>query len=464
MNVTLRFFKSSISLAVAVLILLSCFAVPVAAMEAPDAAFAPAMDDFADLFPYLSGDAGDDFTMFVGTTYHFNIGVSGVDTLILAIKATSRPSVSLNGGALVGGDSYADRPGVFYFRLPYDGSPEFSLALRGSYGSIVGVWGLMGNTVLTRSHTLSFVQAGSDYRATVALTNILPKVCSRISFRVNHSPLSAEFVIYYSTGSSQSVPCVFLDDFSGYVDVAGINFSDSSISRIELLFWSSTSVTRLAYCLTGFHLYTSAPNWLQRILAAIGEISGGNGVLSKLHDILITTANGFDSLFAKMDGFFQQLDERLAFFMQEVDTAFRATRDAIGTAADRVIKAISAWGDEIVNAINGVDEPTNEDNQEVQDGVGQLDSFENDVMGSLNAQLPDFNKSVNVSTFLTPMAFVSSYMTSIFNSLGALNIIFVLPIFIGVYFYALNRMPGAINNVKRHEQRSDMSKKDGGDK
>ena len=165
-----------------------------------------------------------------------------------------------------------------------------------------------------------------------------------------------------------------------------------------------------------------------------------------------------------MDGFFQQLDERLAFFMQVVDTNFHETWDAIGRAADRVIKAISAWGDEIVNAINGADEPFNEDNQQVQDGVGQLDAFENDVMGSLNAQLPDFNKSVNVSTFLTPMAFVSSYMTSIFNSLGALNIIFVLPIFIGVYFYALNRMPGAINNVKRHEQRNDMPKKDGGDK
>lgn len=460
----IRFCKSSVSLAVAVLVLLSCFAVPAAAMEAPDAAFAPAMDDFADLFPYLSGNAGDDFTMFVGSTYRFNIGVSGIDTLILAIKATSRPSASLNGGAYIGGDSYADRPGVFYFRLPYSGEPEFSLALRGSYGSIVGVWGLMGNTVLTRSHTLSFVQAGSNYRATVALTNILPKVCSRLSFRVNCSPVTGEFVIYYSGGSSQSIPCVFLDEFSGYVDLAGIDFSDSSISRIELLFWRTTSISTPAYCLTGFHLYTSAPNWLQRVLTAIEGVSGSNGVLSKLQDILLITGNGFDSLFAKMDGFFQQLDERLVFFMQEVDTAFRETRDAIGTAADRVIEAISAWGDEIVNAINGADEPFNEDNQEVQDGVGQLDTFENDVMGSLNAQLPDFNKSVNVSTFLTPMAWVSSYMTSIFNSLGALNIIFVLPIFIGVYFYALNRMPGAINNVKRHEQRNDMPKKDGGDK
>lgn len=81
---------------------------------------------------------------------------------------------------------------------------------------------------------------------------------------------------------------------------------------------------------------------------------------------------------------------------------------------------------------------------------GKITDFETEQQEKLNSYLPHAHEMITFTKFTSALAFVQSVMNMTFSGLGGdVNIIFSLPLYLGILFFACSRVPGITRGMSR---------------
>lgn len=91
----------------------------------------------------------------------------------------------------------------------------------------------------------------------------------------------------------------------------------------------------------------------------------------------------------------------------------------------------------------------------------QIQDYEQSHQNVLQSGVTTLQKSANIGKFSTALAFVGNYATSIFNAMGDFQVVYTLPLTIGLILFLSSRVRGNDKPRKHNDKPNDGTKKSG---
>lgn len=149
---------------------------------------------------------------------------------------------------------------------------------------------------------------------------------------------------------------------------------------------------------------------------------------------------------------FSDIRSAISSLSTNVSSQFSSLRTSLSSWFSSVGTWISTVGDRIVNAINPSKTPDQQDSQNnVDNQVDSINNFEEQRFleidnGSSRLQ-EDISSGVN--SFVPALAFIGHYTTAIGEGIKDYIVVFILPIYIGIFFFVCNRLSGNTHIFRR---------------
>lgn len=129
-----------------------------------------------------------------------------------------------------------------------------------------------------------------------------------------------------------------------------------------------------------------------------------------------------------------------------IDTHTSEIKSVINTQFVNLDYWLVTHTESIISAIRGDPADSEELDQEsdkIQDDIDGIGQFEQDQQAVLDKNFDTIQDSVSITGFAAALAFVQSYTNLIFVGIDDYIIVFLLPLFLGLFFYICSRVPGA---------------------
>lgn len=120
--------------------------------------------------------------------------------------------------------------------------------------------------------------------------------------------------------------------------------------------------------------------------------------------------------------------------LEDVETAVGEVGDAVGAVGDKVDDLIS--GGEAGSDLS-------DKSGELSEDIGAIQDFEQEQMDILDENWSELKDSIDFSGFIPALEFVSGYINKAWARLDTFQVIFFLPLFLGIFFFICNRAPYA---------------------
>lgn len=163
--------------------------------------------------------------------------------------------------------------------------------------------------------------------------------------------------------------------------------------------------------------------WINNSISALIIESTKN--FSNLHTWIQTHTS---SIISKINDFYSNLYSRLTELFLYVDSWIEIQTDAI-------VSAIVGDPSDSEDLDDGADR--------IKDDIDDIGQFEQNQQAVLDKNFDTIQDSVSIAGFAAALAFVQSYTNLIFVGVGDYIIVFLLPLFLGLFFYICSRVPGA---------------------
>lgn len=175
----------------------------------------------------------------------------------------------------------------------------------------------------------------------------------------------------------------------------------------------------------GYYVVEESVTWWRQLL---NNLSSGFADLSVgLRNIMSSVAAGFSDLGAKIASGFDA-----------VKTFLSGIWDSVKSGFDNVVSRL----DQLINSERP--EGFDSDRQEVHDSIGAVEDFQQGNFDTIDENMNTAMKDVSPSGVLglvNAMVFIQTWTNNIFAGISAYKIIFILPIFLGIFFYICSRAP-----------------------
>lgn len=155
--------------------------------------------------------------------------------------------------------------------------------------------------------------------------------------------------------------------------------------------------------------------------------------------------NSIDSFRADVSDAFASLESTFSSKISDLQSKLTSLITGFRTSMESWAGTISGKLDQLIGGTTEGDE-LSEGAQEMEDQVSDVADFEQSQQAVLDNSLPEIQASVSVASFTSALAFVQRYLTLGFDSLGDSIIIYFFPLFLGLFFFICNRLPGATSS------------------
>lgn len=377
-----------------------------------------------------------------------SIGLDSLDKFSLVLNFASSGT---NNVSIVSADGYANFQCAAttgsMTALGVNGKSVFSKS--GSLPIVMNVNETGGNSRLESGIaqcTFNFNIKASDYFTVVVRTNGI----SEASFIARGSgDIVLDYDVQVLNDSAvwgvQSI--VYTVNCSG-VDLTGRNLyceftyyasntgTDSSGGRIF------NHVFTMVSAVAGYYEQDESVTWWRQLLKNLS--SGFATLSSRLQSFMNSVSLGFSNLGTKVSSGFEVVKDSLFEF-------YLLVKDGFQDVASRL--------DQLINP----DRPQQfeDDRQEIGNSVGALDDFQQGHFDIIDSNMEVLAQDVSPNSifgFVNAMVFIQTWSNNIFAGISKYKIIFILPIFLGIFFYVCSRAPNVTHLGRSSSIRGDKHK------
>lgn len=340
----------------------------------------------------------------------------------LTFRANSRPSsVSLTGASL----TYVNSPALNTYTYFASGISrqgtfpqlEFTWSSKQDQNfRLVAVQYLVGD-VSSVSGTLRYLSQSQDWPSSASYISLSSSSSSVVTSHILRStlnyPFGADYFVvtityidmrdasertgpgFYAYHQSKTLPVELVASrFDGHV---GINTYKVDLTSVT----NRSSVSFSFMCWSNLPLPVDLPFGYAVTNAVSGNV---------FRDVIRWINNGFNAVLAKLDSLFGS---------------------------------------------NGVDTSGAAD---ISSGVNQMDRYDSVHQDSINSGFSDISSTSSILAFVPGLAFVSSFLTSVFGTFGDFQFIYTLPLLIAFIFFLCSRAPGAARAYTRRKSSRSFDK------
>lgn len=132
-----------------------------------------------------------------------------------------------------------------------------------------------------------------------------------------------------------------------------------------------------------------------------------------------------------------------------IKSAIMSLGTTITTQFSQLKTSLSGWftalGNKIEAAINPTPKQDTTDSQDgVSDGLGAMEQFEQDGFGKIENGMSSMETDIStgVKSFLPALSFIRKYTDHVASGISDYLLVFTLPIFVGLFLFICNRLPG----------------------
>lgn len=235
-----------------------------------------------------------------------------------------------------------------------------------------------------------------------------------------------------------------LSDLSSFIGLLSVS-GNVSIEEVDLLpYLLKTYLSDIGDTLTDTYdmvsrkfdeissvIQTNFSTWGDSIYFILGEIDGSiDGFQDSFDRHFQEFVDGFCDL---TDRLFDWKDNWFLFWED-----FDGFRDDFVLFWDDVL-----WGLSELVGQNYEGDDLTDASDDLNDQITDVQDFEEQQQEVLDNSLPEMKESVAITDFSSALAFVSGYLNLAWLGIVDFQIIFLMPIFIGLFFFICGRLPGA---------------------
>ena len=132
-----------------------------------------------------------------------------------------------------------------------------------------------------------------------------------------------------------------------------------------------------------------------------------------------------------------------------IKSAITSLGTTIASQFSSLKTSLSSWfsslESKIQSAINPTpDKSTTDSQQGVSDDISAMDQFEQDGFGKIENGMSDMQADIStgVKSFLPALSFIRKYTDHVASGISDYLLVFTLPIFVGLFLFICNRLPG----------------------
>lgn len=147
-------------------------------------------------------------------------------------------------------------------------------------------------------------------------------------------------------------------------------------------------------------------------------------------------------------GFTGWLGDKLSDIGSAISSGFTSLKTTVTSQFTSLKSSLSRWFSDLGDRIDAVvnpppDKEVTDSQDEVSDGLGQLEDFEQSSFDQIDNGISVMQGDITsgVSTFLPALSFIQKYTNHIGDAISDYIIVFILPIFIGIFLFVCNRAP-----------------------
>lgn len=160
----------------------------------------------------------------------------------------------------------------------------------------------------------------------------------------------------------------------------------------------------------------------------------------------LNLGNLFSTLNSTISGNFSSLQTWIQNQTSSIQTQFSQLKSSISSHFSNLNTWIDNQTSRLESAIRGDSSAGSEiieGAQEIESGVNDIGQFEKDQQAVLDNNFNTIQASVDISSFANGFQFVLLCSNMIFEGMGDYTIVFMLPLFLGIFFFICSKVPGA---------------------